>query len=95
MKRLPLPLIMYCLVDMEEIQLFRPYQIINKQEEKEQGLKRYFDDKPCKHVHICIRYISGCCSECAKNWNAKYRRNNPEKAKEQSLKSVKTWQKKS
>jgi len=38
--------------------------IISKLQAQEQGLKRYFTGKPCKHGHISERYIYGYCVEC-------------------------------
>ena len=30
------------------------------------GLRRYFTGKPCKHGHLCERYIWGACVECCR-----------------------------
>lgn len=39
--------------------------IISKQEAKLLGYKFYFTGKPCKHGHVCNRYvISNTCREC-------------------------------
>lgn len=40
-------------------------EIITRKEAKEQGLKRYFTGKPCKHGHVSERRtITGYCEEC-------------------------------
>jgi hypothetical protein len=39
--------------------------IISQAEAKSLGLKRYFTGKPCKHGHVCERYICSSCVECA------------------------------
>ena len=50
-------------------------QIITRAEAKEQGLKRYFTGKPCKHGHAVERYLStGQCVECARERRAKNRK---------------------
>ena len=69
-------------------------QIITRAEAKEQGLKRYFTGKPCKHGHAVERYLStGQCVECARERRAKnrkyareYARENPEKIKANNAK---------
>jgi hypothetical protein len=73
------------------------YQIISRPEAKEQGLKRYFTGKACKHGHITERWtVGGDCVGCRlvttknidqpptvsrKEYNKKWRIDNPEKAK--------------
>lgn len=40
--------------------------IINRKDAKNKKLKRYFNGKPCRHGHICERYVGdGKCCECA------------------------------
>ena len=41
-------------------------KIISRKEALEQGLKRYFTGKTCKHGHVSERYIKGSCCECSK-----------------------------
>ena len=49
--------------------------IITRQEAKEQGLKTYYDGKPCKHGHTSVRYTTGqqciacCLVRSEKRWN--------------------------
>jgi len=42
--------------------------IITRAEAKEQGLKRYFTGKPCKHGHVSERLVSAQCVECVVKW---------------------------
>lgn len=47
---------------------------VERAEARAQGLLRYFTGKPCCHRHICERRTSsGCCVECGKFWDSKYR----------------------
>ena len=61
--------------------------IVSRKEAKEKSLNRYFTGKPCKHGHICERFINGDCSKCVdvlrsrkdqKDRAAKYRSSNRE-----------------
>jgi len=70
-------------------------ELISKQEAKAQGLKRYFTGKPCKNGHVSERFTSnGHCVQCqaeyaernyeahreyARKYNAKWRKQNPER----------------
>ncbi|AGN51421.1 hypothetical protein VPJG_00057 [Vibrio phage jenny 12G5] len=48
-------------------------QVVTKKEAKEQGLKRYFTGKPCKHGHVAERFVSeGKCCACAVEKSRKY-----------------------
>jgi hypothetical protein len=47
--------------------------MINRFDAKEQGLVRYFTDKPCKNGHISDRYVTdGKCIECNRIKMQKY-----------------------
>lgn len=51
--------------------------IISRKEAKEKGLKRYFTGKPCKHGHICERYVNrGACIECNRGEKINEKRRN-------------------
>jgi len=65
-------------------------KIITRKEAKEQGLKRYFTGKPCKHGHVSERLTYGGCIECKvqyridnkveiANRNVQYQKDNREK----------------
>lgn len=44
--------------------------IITRDKAKELGLRLYFTGKPCKHGHVCDRYVGGkWCVECRRLWN--------------------------
>ena len=50
---------------------------ITRKKAKILGLNRYFTNKPCKHGHICERYITnGMCLLCLQNKNRIYSRGN-------------------
>jgi len=60
---------------------------ITKKQAIEQGLKKFFDGRPCRYGHVSEKYVKGgncvkCVSEKAKKWQAK----NPEKVREASRK---------
>lgn len=69
-------------------------KIIQRQEARALGLKRYFTGKPCKRGHVTFREVArGNCVECNRLWrqdNAekvsflqrRYRENNVEKIRE-------------
>ena len=48
-------------------------QIITRQEAKEQGLKRYFTGKPCKHGHIAERSFTAGCVACKEGYHEAHR----------------------
>jgi len=55
-------------------------EIVTLKNAIEQELPRYFTGKPCKHGHICERYVSSYhCVECGKDRAKKWIKNNPEK----------------
>jgi len=57
--------------------------IISRAEAKEQGLKRYFTGKPCKHGHVSERRVSKSdCIECKKKYNKRFYEANPGRYKE-------------
>ena len=39
-------------------------KLISRKEAKNQGLKRYFTGKECKHGHVSERWVTGQCVEC-------------------------------
>ena len=50
-------------------------KIISREEAREQGLKRYFTGKPCKHGHISERYTaSSNCDSCQSIKAKKYQK---------------------
>lgn len=62
-------------------------QIISREEALAQGLKRYFDGKPCPHGHIAARIIrkdrpSGSCSECARLASLRWKREHVERSRD-------------
>ena len=62
------------------------YNIISRQEAKDNGFTRYFTGAPCKHGHISQRLVSNkYCIECQNAANRKRRGNKPR---------IKTWCKK-
>ncbi len=80
-------------------------KIISRKEAKEQGLKRYFTGKPCKHGHISERYIGGSCVECMRltrlinkkekqEYDAQYNESNEAKIKQRRSFYYKTNKKK-
>ena len=65
--------------------------IISRKKAKDQGLKRYFTGKPCKHDHINERQtINGTCIECSNSKLRVYYQNNKAIIKEKS----RTWKRK-
>jgi hypothetical protein len=47
-------------------------ELISKKEALSKGLKRYFTGKPCRHGHVCERFVSdGNCKQCRVNLNSK------------------------
>lgn len=73
-------------------------KIITRKEAIEQGLKRYFTGKPCKHGHVSERYVGGgrCCycnlqsykenKSKIKHYARHYRQENKDKIAEQRRK---------
>lgn len=60
-------------------------EIISRKEAKAQGLKRYFTNKPCKHLHVAERLAStGMCLECARNYSVVYYTQTPDKFRARS-----------
>lgn len=54
--------------------------IITRKQAQEQGLKHYFNGKPCKRGHLSPRYLStGGCTRCTIERAAKYAEANPDK----------------
>lgn len=44
-------------------------EVISRKEAREQGLKRYYTGKACKHGHVCDRFTCNThCIECCKLW---------------------------
>jgi hypothetical protein len=76
-------------------------EIVTLGEARENGLKRYFTGKPCKHGHVAERLVSTKgCVECAKATRKRYAlqikriqatwyQNNKDKVKEQTTEWVK------
>jgi hypothetical protein len=50
------------------------------------GLKRYFTGEPCKHGHVCERYLSGQCVDCQRAHSRRQHAANPEKHRAESRK---------
>ena len=49
-----------------------PRAIAAREEAKTANLKHYFSGEPCKHGHVCKRYLStNGCLECVKVWVAR------------------------
>ena len=47
--------------------------VISRIKAKQQGLKRYFTQKPCKHGHVCDRFVlNGNCVLCKQERDRKY-----------------------
>lgn len=58
----------------------RAMEVISRKEAKEQGLKRYFTGKPCKHGHASERQVSdGKCCVCVAERVRKWHEQNKEK----------------
>lgn len=58
-------------------------QIITRDEAKSSGLMYYHTGNPCKHGHDSERYAkSGQCVQCMRDKSNKWRKDNPEQAKE-------------
>jgi hypothetical protein len=63
-------------------------EIITRKEAQEKGLPRYFTGKPCKHGHVCERFVAQkTCVECKQKFDKEYY----EKNKERLLKKVKNY----
>lgn len=46
------------------------------------GAKRYFTGRPCKHGHVCERFVSSnACTQCTRERAADYDKANPEMAR--------------
>lgn len=43
-------------------QVYGPF--VSRQQALHKGLTHYFDGKPCRRGHVCIRYTCGGCFEC-------------------------------
>lgn len=70
---------------MTDIQVFYEGPIVKRAEAKEQGLKRYFTGKPCKHGHIDRRWTSsGVCLSCDRVMSRDWARANPQKVYEKN-----------
>jgi hypothetical protein len=66
--------------------------IITRENALRLGLVKYFTGEPCKYGHISERYAKcGGCLTCAFNRSMKWRQENPDKAKETSVKSAKKY----
>lgn len=51
--------------------------LISRKDAREQGLKRYYTGKPCKHGHIVERHVcDGKCLECGRSSSSIYARTN-------------------
>jgi len=67
--------------------------IVSLKQAKQQGLGRYFTGKPCKHGHVCERYVSRrgcvqCTTECNRafqcdhsSYNKTYKQTNKGRAR--------------
>ena len=67
---------------------------ITYQQAKDQGLKRYFTGKPCKHGHLSERLVSNrrCC-ECHATRQLKvYHAKSPEEKLEYNRANARTWE---
>lgn len=77
--------------------------VISREEAKAAGLKRYFTGEPCRHGHLCERYLWGACVECYRLHDSKpnrkdyhrstdraWRKSNPEKV---AAKNIRAYQK--
>lgn len=52
---------------------------ITRQDAKAQRLKLYFTGQPCKHGHVCARYVSnGMCWECSQAHGDVWRADHPD-----------------
>lgn len=59
-------------------------EIISLTQAKQNGLKRYFTNKPCKYGHMSVRNVSDrTCVECNKLRSESWEKNNSEKRSEQ------------
>jgi hypothetical protein len=62
-------------------------EIITRAEAKALGLKRYFTGKPCKHGHVCERYVDNkTCARCIREKARKYLAANRERLREEKRK---------
>jgi len=66
--------------DITKIEGRKRMEIISRKDARQKGLVRYYTGKPCKHGHICERYVAGWgCLICnhllmqKKRKNTKYR----------------------
>nr|WP_289108776.1 hypothetical protein [uncultured Halomonas sp.] len=60
----------------------------------EAGDMFYFTGKPCSNGHISKRYASGACVKCAVYSGKKWKKQNPEKAKESAAKTQEKYREK-
>lgn len=60
------------------IEIFHNGPLVSRAEARALGLPRFFSGDPCKHGHVCERYItSGSCVECQKSGLRRIYHNNP------------------
>ena len=63
-------------------------ELITRQEARSAGLIRYFTGKACVNGHVCERRVlGGSCIKCGKIAKKKYESANPEKTKNQRIKT--------
>jgi hypothetical protein len=60
-------------------------QIITRKQALKLGLPKYFTGKPCKHGHICERFISGHCVSCHATHVTTYQHHHKDKLYKKAL----------
>ena len=60
-------------------------EIISRQEAVAKGLKRFFTGVPCKHGHVCERYVGTSleCVECNRLSKQRQKARDPERVRRQ------------
>ena len=64
------------------------FLMMSRSEARARGLKRFFNGRPCANGHVAERRVgNGYCVRCSVERTAKWRRDNPERAKAQTIRA--------